>query len=338
MGFRCMHIAALIVIWAHCSPIVAQEQVTFCAVGDVLLDRGIRTMVRRHGPEYPFGRVSEFIRMHDLSFANLEGPMSSRGKPVAKEINFRADSAYVEVLKAPGLDVLSLANNHMLDYGRDALLDTRRILTNNGFWVVGAGQDSTEAAEPLVVERNGLRIGFLAFVTVPQVGIRYRGEQPCPAFPDTTVLGGVLENIRARSDVVVVTFHWGIEYVSRPNGGQTALARFCIDHGADLVLGHHPHVLQSIEKYSGKYIIYSLGNFVFDQHKPVQRESMIFCCSFTRNGVESPYIVPVVLPYRTFRPEFPDCQDNTRIGEWIKKISEGFGVSFRDGDAVYYLE
>jgi poly-gamma-glutamate synthesis protein (capsule biosynthesis protein) len=318
--------------------VFGQKSVSFCAVGDVLLDRGCRTMTRRHGTGYLFERVGNFIRMQDLAFANLEGPLSPRGKPIAKEINFRADSAFVEVLKRPGLDVLSLANNHMLDYGRDALLDTRRILRENGFMVMGAGKDSIEASQPAIVEMNGLRLGFLAYVTVPQVGIRYRGDLPGPAFPDTTVLSGELARLRKAVDFMIVSFHWGTEYVPRPGNEQVALARFCIDHGADLILGHHPHVLQSIEKYRGKFILYSLGNFVFDQHKPVQRESMIFGCRFTERGVESPYIYPVELPFWTFRPVFPDCPANIRIGNRLQKISEGFGVKFREGDAVIFLE
>ncbi len=327
-------------IFAFCVSSVsfAQNTVSFCAAGDVLLDRGCRTMSRRHGSGYLFEKVGDFMRMHDVAFCNLEGPISSRGKQISKLINFRADSAFVDVLKRPGLNVLSLANNHMLDYGYDALLDTRRILEEHGFITVGAGKDSLQAAEPAIIEKNGLRLAFLAYVTVPQVGIRYRGLLPCPAFPDTSVMRDEFSRLREIADFVIVSFHWGIEYTSRPSPEQVALGRFCVDNGADLVLGHHPHVLQSIEKYKGKFIVYSLGNFVFDQHKPVQRESMLFGCLFTEKGIESPYILPVVLPYWTFRPEFPECAESIRIGERIKRISEGFGANFRDGDYLIYLE
>jgi len=316
----------------------AQKTVSFCAVGDVLLDRGCRTMIGKRGFGYPFELAGDFIRMQDVSFCNFEGSMSSRGKPVAKEINFRADSAFVEVLKHPGFDVVSLANNHVLDYGRDALLDTRRIFIENGFVVTGAGKDSIEASLPAIIEKNGLQLAFLGYVTVPQVGIRYRGDLPGPAFPDTARMRDQLTRLRKEADIVVVSFHWGTEYVPHPTPDQVALARFCIDHGADLVLGHHPHVLQSIEKYKEKFIIYSLGNFVFDQHRQPQRESMIFGCLFTERGVKSPHILPIELPYRTFRPVFPECSESIRIGERIKRISKGYGATFRDGDSLIYLE
>lgn len=312
--------------------------VSFCAVGDILLDRGCRTMINRRGTGYPFECVNSFIRMHDIRFANLECPISSRGRPIAKGITFRADSAFVEVITQPGFTILSLANNHALDYGPDALLDTQRILRRNGFAIIGAGRDGADAARPVILERSGLKIAFLAYVTIPQAGLPYRADFPCTAFPDTAALGRELARLRSAMDCIVVSFHWGTEYVSRPSEEQIALAHFAVDHGADLILGHHPHVLQSIEKYRGKFIVYSLGNFVFDQHEPLQRESMIFGCFFTHNGVETPYILPVELPYRTFRPVIPGCGEGMWIAGRIEAISRGFGVSFRDGDRLLFLE
>jgi poly-gamma-glutamate synthesis protein (capsule biosynthesis protein) len=147
-----------------------------------------------------------------------------------------------------------------------------------------------------------------------------------------------LARLRPETDIIIVSFHWGTEYVPRPGEEQVALAHFCIDHGADLILGHHPHVLQSIEKYRGKFILYSLGNFVFDQHRPLQRESMIFGCLFTEKGVESPYIYPIELPPGAFRPAFPDCPAAIRIGNRLQQISKGYGATFREGDVAIYPE
>ncbi len=316
----------------------AQGPVTFCAAGDVLLDRGCRTMIRRHGPDYLFGGVGDFIRAQDLAFCNLECPMSSRGKPAAKDIDFRADSSHVEVLKRSGFDIFSLANNHMLDYGPQALSDTKSILEANGLATVGAGANRSEAVRARIVRRNGITFAFLAFVTVPQVGIAYRTEMPCTAMGDSSLIGAEIDRVRKEADFVLVSFHWGVEYTPRPSMEQVRLARFCIDRGADLIIGHHPHVIQSIEKYRGKFILYSLGNFVFDQHKPVQRESLIFGCTFRDGKVQFPYIYPAELPYWTFRPVFPDCAVSVRIAERVKSISKGFNASFRDGDTVVYLE
>lgn len=316
----------------------AQGTVTFCATGDVLLDRGCRTMIMRNGPDYLFGAVGDFINLQDLAFCNLEGPMSSRGKRAAKDIDFRADSTFVEVLKRSGFDIFSLANNHMLDYGREALSDTKSILEMNGLETVGAGANRSEALRARIVQRNGITFAFLAFVTVPQVGIKYREELPCPAMGDSSSFGAEIARVRKEADFVIVSFHWGVEYTPRPSKEQTRLAHYCIDHGADLILGHHPHVIQSIEKYRGKFILYSMGNFVFDQHKPIQRESMIFGCTFRDGKIESPYIYPAELPYRTFRPVFPDCASSIRISERVKAISKGFNTVFRDGDTVVYLE
>lgn len=314
------------------------EPVTFCAAGDIMLARGCGTMIRRHGMDYPFAEVGSYISLHDFAFANLECPMSSRGRAVANPITFRADSSLVEVLKRSGFDVFSLANNHMLDYGPVALLDTRRILLEHGFLPVGSGKDASGAHEPVIVEKRGTKAAFLAYVDVYGFGPIMAKDRPVPAFLDSA---GVQEDIgRARplADIVIVSVHWGTEYVDHPTERQTAFAHLMIDSGADIVIGHHPHVLQSIEKYKGKFIFYSLGNFVFDQPHLLERESVIFSCVFRDGRIISPCVTPVFMLEKAFRPVFPDCVEVKNLTERIKKISDGMGVKFRDGDTVLYLE
>ncbi len=327
---------ALAVLFA--GSISASEPVSFCAAGDIMLDRGCGTMIRRHGYDYPFAEVGGFIGIHDLAFANLECPVSSRGKALANPITFRADSSLVGVLKLSGFDIFSLANNHMLDYGPTALLDCRRILLEHGFAPVGAGKNTLEAHEPAVIEKRGVKVAFLAYVDVPGFGPMKAKDRPCPAFMDSARMREDILRARPAADIVIVSVHWGIEYTDRPSESQIALAHQAIDSGADMVIGHHPHVLQSIEKYKGKYILYSLGNFVFDQHHIPEREAVIFTCIFRNGEVVSPCVVPVFLPERTFHPVFPDCEETDRLNTRIKKISEGMGVKFRDSGSVLFLE
>lgn len=314
------------------------ETATFCAAGDVLLDRGCRTMIRRHGYDYLFSGVSDFIRVRDISLCNLENPLSSRGKAPGNAITFRADSAFVEVLKWSGFDIYCLANNHILDCGPRALLDTRGILESNGLAAVGAGRNTDEAGAPLIVRRRGITFAFLAYVRVPGFGVPTADDRPRPAIADSAEIREGIARARVKADIVIVSFHWGVEYTPRPTAEQVNFAHLSIDSGADLVLGHHPHVIQSIEKYRGKFILYSLGNFVFDQHKQGQRESLLFCCGFRDGRIVSPHIIPVLLPLRSFRPVFPSCGETIRITDRVKAISRGYGVTFRDGDTVTYLE
>lgn len=319
--------------WAN-----AGETAIFCAAGDVLLDRGCRTMILRHGFGYLFEGVGDFIRSCDLAFCNLENPVSSSRKVSGNAITFRADSAFVEVLKQSGFNIFNLANNHILDCGPRAIIDTRTILAANGLAAVGAGRSRDEAGAATILRKRGVRCAFLAYVHVPGFGIRSADDSPRPAFADSAGIREGIARARSEADIVIVSFHWGVEYTPRPTREQVDFAHLSIESGADLVIGHHPHVIQSIEKYRGKFILYSLGNFVFDQHVQLQRESLLFCCGFRDGRIVSPHIIPVLLPFWSFRPLFPDCRESVRISDMVKAISRGFGTTFRDSDTVVYLE
>lgn len=327
-----------IVLLVSAREVSAGDTVTFCAAGDVLLDRGCRMMTRLHGFDYLFESVRDFVQSSDLALCNLEGPLSAKKRTSVENMRFCADSVYVEVLKRSGFDVFCLANNHILDYGRQALMETRNILEINGLAAVGAGKNKSEAASARLIQKNGYAFAFLAFAAVPYFGAGLNADLPCPAIADSATVRAEVEKCRPGADYVIVTFHWGVEYAARPNKEQMRLARLCIDSGADLVIGHHPHVIQSIEKYRGKFILYSLGNFVFDQHKPEQRESILFACTFRKGKVESPHVVPVIIPDRMYSPELAGCTDSIRITDRIKALSEGFAAVFRNGDTEVFLE
>jgi poly-gamma-glutamate synthesis protein (capsule biosynthesis protein) len=314
----------------------AQEKVTFCAVGDVLFDRGVRTMIEKKGVDYPFEKVAEFINQYDLAFCNLECPISKRGDPLAKICTFRGDSSFVEGLKKSGFNIFCLANNHTLDYGRNALLDTKEILERNGFYTVGAGTNQKEASKGKIIKKKGMTFAFLAYVTMPLEGITYSDSLPGPAQSDIDEIIEEIRNIRETVDFIIISFHWGTEFAQFPSDIQKEYAHQVINNGADLVIGHHPHVIQSIEKYEGKFIIYSLGNFVFDQHKVVRRESIIFGCTFENKRIVFSYIVPVLL--EKFRPDFATDKDYERIMKKIETISKGYKVKFTENEGILFLE
>jgi poly-gamma-glutamate synthesis protein (capsule biosynthesis protein) len=314
----------------------AQEKVTFCAVGDVMLDRGVRAKIEQNGVDYPFGETAEFFKAHDLAFCNLECTISARGTRLSKAFAFRGDTSFVDGLRKSGLNTFCLANNHTLDYGREAFLDTKDVLERNGFHVVGAGKSQKEASKATVVEVNGMTFAFLASVDIPLDGIAYSEGLPGPAQTDIKRIVEEIHRVRKEADFVIVSFHWGAELSPLPSERQKAYAHRVIDEGADLVIGHHTHAIQSIENYKGKFIVYSLGNFVFDSRRPEGKETLIFACLFTDKGIELPSITPVIM--RKCRPTLAQGQDSLRILDRVKTLSKRRRVTFRECRGALFLE
>jgi poly-gamma-glutamate synthesis protein (capsule biosynthesis protein) len=251
----------------HAPPVPRQQKLLF--VGDIMLSRSVgRKMAAEQDWTHPFEKIASTLRAADLTFANLECPISDKGRDRHHLYSFRADPRAIEGLKFAGFDVVSLANNHADDWGPAALMDTVERLRAAGIRPVGAGANDLDAHYPAVVNLHGVRLAFLAYVEIPPESATAGPASPGVAWlePDR-----VMEDIRfARrlADVVIVSLHWGIEYQRKPQRRQVEMAHEMIDAGADLVVGSHPHVVQPLEQYHGHWIAYSLGNFIFDQHDP----------------------------------------------------------------------
>jgi Bacterial capsule synthesis protein PGA_cap len=236
------------------------------AVGDVNLGDRVGLAISAYGARHPWLSVAPVLNRADLAVANLECAVSTRGAPVAgKRYTFRGrPSALAAAGRFAGLDVVSLANNHSLDYGREAFIDTIRHATRAGISVAGGGSNLAAARTPAVREAGGLRVAFLAYSDVRPLGFDagpgIAGTNP--AFPH--IVAPDVRRARRSADVVVVYFHWGEERTFRPNARQRALARLALSSGATVVLGAHPHVLQPRERpRPRKLVAWSLGNFVF---------------------------------------------------------------------------
>ena len=252
-----------------------------------------------HGPKdgFPVERYTELVRPTlatvDLRFTNCERQYSSRGKASETSPHGRQPPEMAKIFTDCGFDAATIANNHMYDFGPDALLDTRALLLEKGIAVTGAGRDLDEARQPAIVERKGIKVGFLGYCSVipeggeaapGKVGIAplrvvasYEGRGPhAPARVVTRPHDGDMRNIlddiaalRRQVDIVVVAFHWGVIWVPRVIADyQVTAAHAAIDAGADLILGHHAHVPKAIETYKGKAIFYSLSNFCMTKPFP----------------------------------------------------------------------
>lgn len=245
------------------------QDVTLAFTGDILLSTYVLNNYDREGIT---GVLSEKLLSEmqnaDITMANEEFPFSTRGTQAEdKQFTFRVNPSYVTAFTDMGIDVVTLANNHALDFGREALSDSFDTLDGAGIPYVGAGDTKERAAQPFIVEMEQKTFGFLAASRViPVVEWNIENSQPgmlCTY--DSAALCEAIRDTKEQCDYVVVYVHWGIERENTPQEYQRQLAKNYIDAGADLVIGAHPHVLQGIEYYNGKPIVYSLGNFIFNQ-------------------------------------------------------------------------
>lgn len=243
-----------------------EGEVVMVFVGDIMLSRAVGEVIKKKGARYPFLAMGEFLRRADVTFGNLESPISSRGVRVGSTYSFRADPETVEGLKYAGFDVVSIANNHIWDYGREAFEETLAILENAGIGYAGGGSDYKAAHWPIAKEVDGTRVAFLAYTDLLPRRLTSADSGPAVAFADLDEIIRDIAQAKSFADIVVVSFHWGDEYDTKHNRHQEILAKAAIDAGADLIVGHHPHAVQEVEKYNGGWIAYSLGNFVFDQN------------------------------------------------------------------------
>ncbi len=247
---------------------VRVRPLTLAAVGDINLGDGPGAATARYGAAYPWKSVGSRLRAADLAFGNLECAVSLRGVQQRKAFTFRGrPSSLREVARRGGLDVLNLANNHSGDYGHTALLDTLRNVRRYGMVPVGAGATEAQAYRPVVVERLGLKVAFVGFDAIQPFGFRAVGRRPGNAWAFPSRVRASVRAAARQADVVIATFHWGIERDFTESAQQRSLAATAVNAGATAVIGAHPHVLQPIRRPRlGRLIAYSLGNFVFSAH------------------------------------------------------------------------
>lgn len=251
------------------TPIVKteHEEVQLIFAGDIMLSRLIgKIMETKKDYHFPFLKIASTTEQANIAFANLENPISSRGVKSGSVYSFRADPKVIAGLKFAGFDVVSIANNHIWDYGKEAFMDTRVILNKNNITSVGGGENYQEAHRAIIKTVGKTRIAFLAYTNLIAVSLGQASSTPAIARFTDKILMADITQAKKFSDVVIVSFHWGDEYQTKHNAEQERVGKLAIDAGASIVIGHHPHVVQAVEKYNNGYVAYSLGNFIFDQN------------------------------------------------------------------------
>jgi len=266
--------------------IESSEIVRFVFVGDIMLSRSVDLKMRRMSDyTFPFLNIASTTRSADITFGNLEGPISTRGKNQGSEYSFRANPNVVKGLLYAGFDVLSLANNHIWDWGGDALIDTLDVLKQNNILTVGAGKNEAEANSPIFIMKGNQRVVFFAYTNLYPQGLYATGENPgISRFNEEEIIRSIKEETKSE-DIVIISLHWGDEYKTQSNDFQKRFGRALIDAGADMIIGHHPHVAEEVEYYKDGWIAYSLGNFVFDQNFSEETMSGLLLEVTTKSGV-----------------------------------------------------
>ncbi|MFA6257782.1 MAG: CapA family protein [Candidatus Paceibacterota bacterium] len=250
-----------------------QNFISLSFAGDIMLDRGVKnSVIKNFNNDYSklFEKSNNLLRLlknTDIFFANLEGTASDKGIDQKNLYSFRMNPAVIPTLKGAGVSVLSLANNHAADWGRNAFVDTLARLKENEILYTGGGSNKIEAETPKIIEKYGMKIGYLGFSDVGPNNMSADIEKTGVLLANDPNFDEIIKNAAKQVDYLVVTFHFGEEYKAKHNARQEYLAHRAIDNGAKIIIGSHPHVIQDTEVYKNSFIAYSLGNFIFDQFR-----------------------------------------------------------------------
>ena len=269
----------------------------FCAdtlkivlTGDILLDRGVRREINKHGVNHLFSDgVDSIFRSAQVVVGNLECPATKIEKPVQKLFIFRGEPEWLQALKQHGITHLNLANNHSIDQGREGLMDTKRNISEAGMMPIGAGANMDEASQPVLLASSPRNVWLVPSLRLALENYAYLTDKPCVSQePMDSLLNRVHRLRKADSTaVIIVSLHWGGEHTLQPVSRQRWDAHQLIRAGADVLICHHTHTLQTIEEYRGKMIYYSVGNFIFDQPKPINSKACMVRLKVSSRDVET---------------------------------------------------
>lgn len=306
---------------------------TLFAGGDVMLSRYVRGVMEREGMDYPYAEINGIVRYADVAFANLENPVGT-GTPIPfSGFQFRAEPKTLIGLKNAGFDVFSIGNNHMSDNGQDGIAITTELLKEAGFAFAGAGENEGEARKPALIEVKGQTVAFLSY------GESRFSNQVHFAGPRTAGIAlanplhmkeDVAQARRTGADVVIISLHAGTEYRDTPDSYQRSLLDAAASAGADIVLGHHPHVVQPLEQQGKTWIISSLGNLVFDQMwSDAVRRGMMLQFHFDHHIVREIEAIPIQL--------HKFAQARIATGEPRELALKSLAHPFKDASVIRWL-
>jgi len=322
-------------------PVTSSAELRIAAVGDIMLGGTAAPEMLKYGYDYPFEPTKDILKQAQIVFGNLEGPLTDAGTAeAAKQYVFRSPPDMVApALARAGFNVVSLANNHTLDYGPAGLEDTRAALEKAGIRHVGAGRNDIEARQPVYMMADGVTVAVLAYsLTFPEEF--WAGpDKAGTAFGHERHVRADVATARATADIVVVSFHWGQEGKTELRDYQTQLAHAAIDAGASAVLGHHPHILQGVEQYKHGVILYSLGNFAFGSYSNTATRSAVALLTFRDRQWRELKMVPLNVKNVevVFQPRPLVGRDAAEVVEHLQQLSQSLGTTLENRDGVAVL-
>ncbi|MBM7650229.1 poly-gamma-glutamate synthesis protein (capsule biosynthesis protein) [Bacillus ectoiniformans] len=309
---------------------VSHQPITLSFAGDVLLDRSVGESIKKHGVDYPFKGTAKVFQSTDIAALNLETSVSTRGKPANKQFTFRSRPETLRGVKNAGIDVVSLANNHTLDYGVDALYDTMKHLDDYKIGHTGAGKNEKDAFSARYIDVKGKKVAIIGISRVlPEVSWFATGSKPgiANAYHNEPMMTHVKKAVK-NSDYTIVMIHWNRERQDYPEPYARQMAKMFIDAGVDGVIGSHSHCLQGIEYYKGAPIYYSLGNFIFTKSgDPRGRETMMVKMTIDQKKGISTSVVPAQI--FDGQPRLMDNSYNQKIYKKLSSISYNMKVDQR---------
>lgn len=282
----------LIVIFTFSLP--AASPITICATGDLMLGSWTQDVIRDSGYAHPFKHIDSIFQDADIVFSNLEAPFGETGEVFPqKTYTFQVRPDLVNVLTAGKINLVSLANNHIMDFGVESLVETMDLLKEHNISFAGAGLNITQARKPALLEINGERVAFLSYsLTFPEE-FWATDSSAGTCFPSHNFVYEDIKKLKDGNDLVIISCHWSSELLDRPKPYQIELAHKMINAGADIILGHHPHVVQGVEYYKNRVIAYSLGNFIFGSYSKTATVSMILKINWSEGRINTCKIIPI---------------------------------------------
>ena len=266
----------------------ATSRTSIIFTGDILLDRGVRKVIEHHGTNYLFDKsIDSILSKANIVVGNLECPATSIKAPMHKRFVFRGEPSWLAALRKHGFTHLNLANNHSIDQGRNGLMDTQENIAKAGMKAIGSGKNMDEAAEPVLLIEHPRKVWLIASLRMALENFAYLPNRPSVNMETTEAIAKRIRKIKKADPkaVVIVSLHWGAEHTSEPVPSQRLEAHRLINAGADALICHHTHTLQTIEHYKGRDIYYSIGNFIFDQQKPLNSKACMVKVEITEDNI-----------------------------------------------------
>ena len=298
-----------------------EPPLSLIVAGDIMLGGRTKAVIAEHGPDYPFDAVRPLLRHAHIVVGNLEGPFASKARKESRNYSYRVNPKLATSLGRAGISAVTLANNHLLDCGREGVIETLEVLRIAGIASLGAGINERSAHAPRIMQAGPYRVGLLGYYWNQRTAAT--AELPGSAMDTPQMLEADIRALRGRVDRIVVTFHWGVTYEREPSADDRAKARFAVDCGADAVVGHHPHIIQPFEIYRGCPIFFSVGNLTFGSGNS-RAEGLLLGLQFeaTRTAV---YLYPLYVKNRdprvAYQPKALTGDSAERVLYRLAKIS-----------------